>query len=48
MLAQRCIASETKELGQSWSEGIFLEDLGMEVLQLDHHKAIISLLCYGY
>ena len=45
MLAQRCIASETEELEQSWSEGMFLEDLGMEVqhlamelLQLDPSK----------
>ena len=34
MLAQRCVASETEELEQSWSEGTFLEDLGMEVQHL--------------
>jgi len=34
MLVQRCVASKTEELGQSWSEGMFLEDLGMEAQRL--------------
>lgn len=35
MLAQRCVASEPKQQEQSWSEGMFLEDLGMEAQHLE-------------